>query len=78
VDEPSFTTQALAMISVCLFGGISGLVNASYNINLVVHNTAWVPGHFHLTVGTAVTLSFIGHPVLAAAAPDRQRCGAAK
>lgn len=58
-DEPSFTTQALAMI-LFAFGGISGLVNASYNINLVVHNTAWVPGHFHLTVGTAVTLSFIG------------------
>ena len=26
----------------------------------MVHNTAWVPGHFHLTVATAVTLSFIG------------------
>jgi cytochrome c oxidase subunit I len=32
------------------FGGISGLINASYNVNLVAHNTAWVPGHFHLTV----------------------------
>jgi cytochrome c oxidase subunit 1 len=42
------------------FGGISGLINASYNMNLVVHNTAWVPGHFHLTVGTAVTLTFMG------------------
>jgi cytochrome c oxidase subunit 1 len=29
-------------------------------VNLVVHNTAWVPGHLHLTVGTAVTLSFMG------------------
>ena len=26
----------------------------------MIHNTAWVPGHFHLTVATAVTLSFIG------------------
>jgi cytochrome c oxidase subunit 1 len=42
------------------FGGISGITNASYNVNLVVHNTTWVPGHFHLTVGTATTLSFIG------------------
>lgn len=57
--EPSFTTQVLAMI-LFAFGGISGLVNASYSINLVVHNTAWVPGHLHLTVGTAVTLSFMG------------------
>jgi len=42
------------------FGGIGGLVNASYSLNLVVHNTAYIVGHFHLTVGTAVTLSFMG------------------
>jgi cytochrome c oxidase subunit I len=42
------------------FGGVSGLTNASYNANLVVHNTSWVPGHFHLTVGSAVTLTFFG------------------
>ncbi|MBI5030875.1 MAG: cbb3-type cytochrome c oxidase subunit I [Chloroflexi bacterium] len=57
--DPSYTAQNLAMI-VFAIGGISGLVNASYDLNLVVHNTAWVPGHFHLTVGTAVTLSFMG------------------
>jgi cytochrome c oxidase subunit 1 len=39
---------------------VGGLINASFNLNLVVHNTAWIPGHLHLTVGTAVTLSFIG------------------
>jgi len=57
--DPSVTAQLLAGI-LFMFGGISGLTNASYNLNLVVHNTAWVPGHFHLTVATAVTLSFIG------------------
>lgn len=57
--EPSFTTQVLAMI-LFAFGGIGGLINASYNINLVVHNTSWISGHFHLTVGTAVTLTFMG------------------
>jgi len=58
-NEPSFTAQTLAMI-LFAFGGAGGLINASYNVNLVTHNTAWVPGHFHLTVGTAVTLSFFG------------------
>ncbi len=58
-DDPSFTAQALAMV-LFAFGGISGLTNASYNLNLVIHNTTWVPGHLHLTVGTGVTLSFIG------------------
>lgn len=57
--DPSLVAQVLAMI-LFAFGGISGLINASYSVNLVVHNTAWVPGHFHLTVGTAVTLTFMG------------------
>lgn len=54
--DPSVSAQLLAMLGFML-GGISGLINASYNLNLVVHNTAWIPGHFHLTVGTAVALS---------------------
>jgi cytochrome c oxidase subunit 1 len=57
--DPAVAAQLLAMV-LFAFGGISGLVNASYNVNLVVHNTVWVVGHFHLTVGTAVTLSFMG------------------
>lgn len=57
--KPEFTTQVIAML-LFAFGGIGGLVNASYNLNLVVHNTSWVSGHFHLTVGTAVALSFMG------------------
>jgi cytochrome c oxidase subunit 1 len=57
--DPSVTAQLLSML-VFLFGGSTGLINASYNVNLVVHNTAFIPGHFHLTVGTAVALSIIG------------------
>jgi cytochrome c oxidase subunit 1 len=57
--DPSLAAQVLAML-LFTFGGIGGLINASFNLNLVVHNTAWIPGHLHLTVGTAVTLSFIG------------------
>ncbi len=58
-QDPSVAAQLLAAI-LFMFGGIGGLTNASYNLNLVIHNTAWVPGHFHLTVATAVTLSFMG------------------
>jgi cytochrome c oxidase subunit 1 len=57
--DPSVSAQLLAGI-LFMFGGIGGITNASYNVNLVVHNTAWIPGHFHLTVATAVTLSFMG------------------
>lgn len=58
-DNPSFTAQNFAMI-LFAFGGISGVTNASYSMNLAVHNTTWIPGHFHLTVGSATTLTFIG------------------
>jgi len=58
-DDPSVAAQLLAGI-LFFFGGIGGITNASYNINLVIHNTAWVPGHFHLTVASAVALSFMG------------------
>ena len=57
--DPSLAAQVLAML-LFTFGGVGGLINASFNLNLVVHNTAWIPGHLHLTVGTAVTLSFMG------------------
>jgi cytochrome c oxidase subunit 1 len=57
--DPSLAAQVLAML-LFTFGGIGGLINASFNLNLVVHNTAWIPGHLHLTVGTAVTLTFMG------------------
>lgn len=57
--DPSVAAQLLAGL-LFVFGGIGGLTNASYSVNLVIHNTAWVPGHFHLTVATAVTLSFMG------------------
>jgi cytochrome c oxidase subunit 1 len=57
--NPALVAQILAMLTFTL-GGITGLINASYNLNQVVHNTAWIPGHFHMTVGSAVTLSFMG------------------
>lgn len=58
-SDPSVATQLLAGI-LFFFGGIGGLANSAYNVNLVLHNTAFIPGHFHLTVATAVTLSFMG------------------
>jgi cytochrome c oxidase subunit I len=41
------------------FGGITGIINASGNMNLVVHNTSWVPAHFHTTVAGPVFLGFL-------------------
>lgn len=41
-------------------GGAGGIVNASNQMNQVIHNTIWVTGHFHLTVASAVMLTFFG------------------
>lgn len=41
-------------------GGAGGMVNASFNLNQNIHNTVWIPGHFHLQVGTLVTMAAMG------------------
>ncbi len=56
--EPAFTGMALAGM-VFAFGGFTGIVNAGMNINYLVHNSLWVPGHIHTQVGTAVALTFM-------------------
>lgn len=56
--DPSVAGQLLAGF-LFFFGGIGGIINASASLNLVIHNTTWVPGHFHLTVATASTLTFM-------------------
>jgi cytochrome c oxidase subunit 1 len=40
--------------------GAGGIVNASHQMDQVVHNTVWVTGHFHLTIATTVVLTFFG------------------
>jgi cytochrome c oxidase subunit 1 len=51
---------ALCAMLLFLVGGFGGAINASYALNSVVHNTAWVQGHFHLTVGSAAALTYMG------------------
>lgn len=57
--DPSVAAQLLAGLSFFV-GGIGGIINASASLDLVVHNTAWITGHFHTTVASASTLSFMG------------------
>ncbi len=57
--DPFFVSVALAMLTFAV-GGFGGAINAAYAMNTMVHNTAWIMGHFHLTVGTAVALTFMG------------------
>ncbi len=56
--DPVFAGMALAGLMFAA-AGFSGMINAGMNINYLVHNTWWVVGHFHLTIGTAVALTFM-------------------
>lgn len=58
--EKWFFSYLITGLFIFIFGGIGGIINASYQMNTVVHNTAWVPGHFHLTVAGPVLLAFLG------------------
>src|SRR5215510_10088303 len=58
-SDPFFASVALAMIAFT-FGGFGGAINAAYAMNAMVHNTAWIQGHFHVTLGTTVALTFMG------------------
>ena len=40
------------------FGGGGGLVNMSYGLNALVHNTSWVTAHFHLIFGGTVVIMY--------------------
>jgi cytochrome c oxidase subunit 1 len=41
-----------------IFGGFGGLVNASYAMNAMVHNTSWISGHFHLIFGGTTVIMY--------------------
>ena len=58
-SDPFFSSVALGMIAF-MFGGFGGAINAAYAMNTMVHNTAWIMGHFHVTLGTTVALTFMG------------------
>jgi cytochrome c oxidase subunit 1 len=40
------------------FGGGGGLINMSYAMNAMVHNTSWVTAHFHLIFGGTVVIMY--------------------
>ncbi len=58
-NNPTFTGAAFGML-LFILGGFGGIVNASYSMDILVHNTMWIVGHFHVTVGGPVALTFIG------------------
>jgi cytochrome c oxidase subunit 1 len=58
-DNPAFSGMFLSLVLFGFLGGISGVVMGVEQINLIMHNTVYVPGHFHATVVLGTTLAFM-------------------
>jgi cytochrome c oxidase subunit 1 len=57
--NPAFSGMFMSLVLFGFLGGISGVVLGTEQINLIMHNTLYVPGHFHATVVTGTTLAFM-------------------
>ncbi len=54
----SMVLAAVLALLLLTAGGFGGMINASYAMNAMVHNTAWVPGHFHLIFGGTTVIMY--------------------
>src|SRR6516165_9245741 len=58
-DNPAFSGMFLSLVMFGFIGGISGVVLGTEQLNIMMHNTLYVPGHFHGTVVAGTTLAFM-------------------
>jgi len=57
--NPVFSGFFFALVIFGFIGGITGVVMGTEQINLIIHNTIYVPAHFHATVAVGTTLTFM-------------------
>lgn len=57
--NPTFSGMFISLVGFGFLGGITGVVMGAEQINVLVHNTLYVPGHFHATVVLGSTLAFM-------------------
>jgi len=57
--NPVFSGMFLSLVGFGVLGGITGVVMGTEQINLLIHNTLYVPGHFHATVVIGTTMTFM-------------------
>ncbi len=57
--NPVFSGMFISLVVFGFIGGITGVVMGTEQINLIIHNTIYVPAHFHATVAVGTTLAFM-------------------
>ena len=58
--EPGFSSMVMSITFFGWIGGVTGVIMSTMQMNMLVHNTLFVPGHFHGTVVAGTTLAFMG------------------
>jgi len=58
-SDPGFSGFFLSLVIFGFMGGITGVTQGTEQINIIVHNTLRVPGHFHATVVGGTALAFM-------------------
>ena len=57
--NPTFSGVFISIVGFGFLGGITGVMMGTEQLNLIIHNTIYVPGHFHATVVIGTTLAFM-------------------
>ena len=58
--DPGFSSLVFSLFVFGFVGGITGVTIGTEQINIIVHNTLRVPGHFHATVVSGTAMAFMG------------------
>jgi cytochrome c oxidase subunit 1 len=58
-SNPAFSGMFMSILGFGFLGGISGVIMGTEQLNIIIHNTIYVPGHFHATVVIGTTLAFM-------------------
>jgi cytochrome c oxidase subunit 1 len=57
--DPGFSGLVFSVVLFGFIGGITGVTIGTEQINIIVHNTLRVPGHFHATVVAGTAMAFM-------------------
>lgn len=58
--EPGFSSLVLSVVYFGFIAGVTGVLMGTLQLNMLIHNTLFVVGHFHSTVVSGTAVAFMG------------------
>lgn len=59
-SEPGFSSLVFSVVYFGFIAGVTGVLMGTMQLNMMIHNTLFVVGHFHSTVVSGTTMAFMG------------------